>query len=105
MNNSLLSSKSYTKKRKKDSYCPLHDLSFFQDVQITDSVESFKDVGGSQIEFVKNDPVSSPHRLHQNSFLEDEFSVAVGGVATHVLLQVCVFVVVDANTYVARTFC
>ena len=38
----------------------------------TDPIESFEDVGGSEIQLIENDPVTFTHRFHENTFNDVE---------------------------------
>ena len=63
-------------------------------------------LGGGQIELVQDEPVSSSHGLSQDTLAEGEGAVGgVGAVRAHVLLNVRVLVVVDADQAVAAGVC
>ena len=67
-------------------------------VVVEESIESLENVGGSQVQLVENDPVSSSNGSDENSLLEDELSgIGIRDVGSEVLLDVGVLVVVDPD--------
>ena len=75
-----------------------HDLQL--SVVVKKSVQGLKHLRRSKVELIKNDPVSIPDGLHQDTLLKDElpFLVGRGGhIRAQVLLDVSVHVVVDPD--------
>ena len=78
-----------------------HDLQL--SVVVKKSVQGLKHLRRSKVELIKNDPVSIPDGLHQDTLLKDElpFLVGRGGhIRSQVLLDVSVHVVVDPDDLV-----
>ena len=65
-------------------------------------VESFEDFAGGEVELVKDDPVAGAHGGDEGALAEHQAAGLVGHVATQVLLQVRLLVVVDSHTAVPR---
>ena len=70
-------------------------------VVVKQAVEGLKNLSGGQIQLVQDDPEPPPQRLYQEALLETDPAVFTGGVGSHVLLDVRVLVVVDADTTIA----
>jgi hypothetical protein len=71
-------------------------------VVVEDSIQGLEHVARGQIQLVQDDPVTLAHGLDEDTLLEDELARLVGHVATHVLLQIRVLVVVDPHADVSR---
>ena len=66
-------------------------------VVIQQPVERFQDLGGSQVELVQDQPRSGADSLDEEALLEHEGAGRGGDVGAHVLLEIGVLVVVDAD--------
>mmetsp|Transcript_53170 Transcript_53170/g.159130 ORF Transcript_53170/g.159130 Transcript_53170/m.159130 type:complete len:809 (-) Transcript_53170:45-2471(-) len=71
-------------------------------IVVQQPIQSLEDLGGGQVQLVQDDPVPPAQCLDQNAVPKFEASFRVGGVASRVLLHVCVLVVVDADAPMAE---
>lgn len=70
-------------------------------VVIEESIESFKNFWGRQVQLIEDDPITVTHCLHQNTFLKDQFScVSIWNIRAKILLNICVHMVVDPDNFV-----
>ena len=88
----------------------LHSAASVWDVQfsivIQQTVQRFQNLTGSQVQLIKDNPMTCPCSPHQNTLLKYQLpSVRITHILAHVLLQVCVLMIVDAHKLVPSQVC
>ena len=73
-------------------------------IVIEETVESLKNLSGSQIELIKNNPVTMTNSGCETTVDESQLPVLVRNIVTEILLDFGAFVVVDTDKLMAGHF-